>query len=282
VLAVFALALGIFQLALVAIGTPSEFFHSDLTAWQYERARRLDRKADIDLIAMGNSQINVAFDAALYRELTGLEGFNFSLDGADVVAQAAFLRKIAVPSFRPTRVLWGISPRDLNANPDYREHTNHDRILHGIALRTASLPQGWRLIPLVKDLLPFHRRSWTGWCAFLYHQIGGDRGPLDERGFRARTGRYRPEPFQQANSGFYYEAIFSPDWLAAVEETFAELRDGGIDLRVVVAPVHRNTLGMFDPVKLGEAIQHIEVMTDYEGIPYRNWLERQEFADAAQ
>lgn len=278
---VFALALGVFQLLLAAIGTPSEFFHSELTAWQYEKARRLDRESGIDLIAMGNSQINVGFDAALFREWSGLESFNFALDGADVIAQATYLREIVVPSFRPTRVLWGISPRDLNANPDYREHTNHDRILEGIALRTAALPQGWRVIPLVKDLLPFHRRSWTDWCAFFWHRIGGGRRPLDDRGFRARTGHYQPEPFRQASSGFYYEAIFSPEWLATLEETFEELRERGVDLRVVTAPVHHNTLGMFDPVKLDQAIRHIGVIADHEGIPYRNWMEHAEFADAA-
>lgn len=279
--AVCAASLLALQIALCAAGHPSAFFHSPLTARQYERARALARRSGIDVIAMGNSQIHVGFDAALFAELTGREAFNFSLDGADVVAQARFLRDLLVPTFRPSLVVWGISPRDLNASAAFQRHTQHDRILQSPALRTAALPGGWRLVPWVKDWLPFHRRSWEDWCRVAWHQLGRAPETLDARGWRARPGSYEPEPFRQVTSGHYYDATFSPAWHAQVRETFAALRDAGVDLRVVTAPVHPNTVGLFHPDRLDEAFAQLAGMTAAEGVAWSDWFQDPEFAPAS-
>ena len=47
----------------------------------------------------------------------------------------------------------------------------------------------------------------------------------------------------------------------------------------MIAPVHANTVGLFEPRKLKQAIDLIEEMCEYENVPYSNWFQDVEFAD---
>jgi len=264
------------QLIIGHTGLSSGFFHARLVDWQYRCARRVAASGGIDTVAIGNSQVPAAFNAGLYSRLTGRESVNLGLIGTDAYVQAYWLRNVVDPTFRPKHVIWAMSPRDLNANPKFFDRNQHTRILGSPCFRVAGWPGGWRLIPHVMDLLPFHRRPMEEWFNLAVN--GLPFNPMDDRGWRLHRGVYKAPAFKQYTSGFHFEATYSREWEDYIEESVRGLKERGVRVSIVLLPIHRNAIGHYDPARHEEGLRRIESMARRTGSEFHNWLQDDRFS----
>ena len=243
-------------LGLLGVGrsfAPIAFFGGRELAEKYTRLRALDREADVSVLALGPSFVDMGFDAELFTRLTGKRTYNIGASGTDIVLQSLLLRDVLIPRFQPEAILWG-----MREEPRVRSNINH-QYLQSSALRSAR--GGPWVFDLASHLPQYQRRSLAGWRAeFLplrepIDPFGQTEPPLLRRPalddslregagsdlhleLESRLARAEPEAPRFLERREY--SVSEEFARATFEETLRFARERGIAIFFFQTPYHRN------------------------------------------
>jgi hypothetical protein len=115
-----AVAIGVLVLAeliarVLAPGLPNPDWNFQQTDEKFAEMEALAASGTtVDTVFVGNSSVDIAFDAELFLQASGIDSFNAALNGSSMQQIEAWTTEVVVPLLQPETVIIGISSRDLN------------------------------------------------------------------------------------------------------------------------------------------------------------------------
>lgn len=243
-------------------------WHSQDLSEKLDLADELAAATDgLEVVFTGNSRAEFGFNPRLLQN-EGISAFNFGLAGISVPVQCLLVREVIVPRYRPRVLVWGVTPRDLNAGSPYiRRQT--EQILSSPAEKALNRGGvgGWFAFQAMQNsALIAYRHNVQAWLdvvtaddcpeslsdledryALNSDQVEAIREeglltPPKEYGFNALGHRPCHGVYAGHRSNYYYKVLqsyrVSEEWRREFAATLAWCRGQGVEVLVVNFPSH--------------------------------------------